>query len=94
MDTSLTPMDFLWSCHGSLVTVPRFLFKTLQISSIRSSIHPKSNSANDITRQSLLLSTPASCWKDSIERSGQFSQFGFHLISQALIWNFGHRPLI
>ncbi|CAL8993737.1 unnamed protein product [Prunus brigantina] len=21
MDTSLTPMDFLWSCHGSLVTV-------------------------------------------------------------------------
>ncbi|CAL8170205.1 unnamed protein product [Prunus armeniaca] len=21
MDTSLTPMDFLWSCHGSLVTI-------------------------------------------------------------------------
>ncbi|CAL2263430.1 unnamed protein product [Prunus armeniaca] len=21
MDTSLTPMDFLWSCHGSLMTI-------------------------------------------------------------------------
>ncbi|CAL8175520.1 unnamed protein product [Prunus armeniaca] len=84
---------------------PQFFFKIPQISSIRSSIRPKpslaeslgkvwSNFCGGIARQFPPLSTSASCWKNSIDSSGHLSRSGFHLISQTLGSNFGHRPLI